>query len=88
MKKRLALFSALILLLLSPLALLRFARADGSKPGLFMEQVIGADGVNVRRIRDTGEGVVCYVAKARENNSRSHSSDIVSVGISCVREKP
>ena len=86
MKKRATLFGALILLLLSPLALLRFARADGT--GLYMEQVIGADGVNVRRIRDTREGVVCYVAKARENNSRSHSSDIVSVGISCVREKP
>lgn len=64
---------------------LRIARAD-PKPGLWQEAVTTADGVTVRKIRDTtgGDFNVCYVASARFSNGYSTSAGAVS--LSCVPE--
>lgn len=48
--------------------------------GLFAEQVTSADGASVRRIRDTTNGVVCYLASNREGYSVNGGR----VAISCV----
>ena len=67
-------------------------QAEASQPGVYWEAGTAADGVGVRRLRDSANGVVCYVAKAKEPNSYdgygSGDIDIVSVGISCVKVTP
>lgn len=52
--------------------------------GLFAEQSTDVDGVKVRRIRDTSNGVVCYVASSR--NLRDNWGTTIGVGISCLPE--
>lgn len=53
--------------------------AKAIAPGLWTELSTTADGVTVRRVRDNGEGVVCYVASFA-------SPYTTGAGISCVRE--
>lgn len=52
--------------------------------GLYFEQKTSGGGVEVRKMRDTGNGVVCYVTKEATGNVRN----AFSVGISCLKEKP
>lgn len=61
---------------------IHLAHAD-PKPGLWQESMTQADGVTVRKIRDTtgGEFNVCYVASNRT------SPESVAVAISCLPEK-
>ena len=47
--------------------------------GLYAEQGGSADGVKIRRWRDTTNGVVCYVVIRGEYNPEG------AAGISCVR---
>lgn len=46
-------------------------------PGLWVESTTSVDGARVRRIRDTGNGVVCYVA--------THVHSAPHLAISCVK---
>lgn len=65
------------------------AHAD-PKPGLWQESVTQADGVTVRKIRDTtgGDFNVCYVASRVALPGGSLSAPMtVSVAISCVPER-
>lgn len=55
-----------------------------SSRGLFAEQSASAGGIEVRRFRDTSNGVVCYAAKGQPIKGRATSA--FSVAISCVRE--
>jgi hypothetical protein len=59
----------------------RPAHAD-PKPGLWLEQSTVADGVNVRKIRDTtgGDFNVCYVASSTQWTN-------VAPAISCIPER-
>lgn len=63
------------------------AHAD-PKPGLWQESVTQADGVTIRKIRDTtgGEATVCYVA-SKIFPSTYGGPDHASVAISCIPEK-
>lgn len=59
------------------------AHAD-PKPGIWQEQSTSADGVTIRKMRDTtnGEFNICYVA------SRASAAGLpVAVAISCLPEK-
>jgi len=58
--------------------------AHGAAAGLFAEQSTNVDGVNVRRIRDTSEGVVCYMASVPRDSGRYGGSP--TVALSCLRE--
>ncbi len=74
----------LLLITVSALTALAVAHAD-PKPGLWLEDVTLADGVTIRKIRDTtgGDLNVCYVASNRTNNVPGS----VAVAISCLPEK-
>lgn len=65
----------------------RVSHAD-PKPGLWQESVTQADGVTIRKIRDTtgGERVVCYVA-SRSFPANYGGPDHGVVAISCLPEK-
>lgn len=54
------------------------ARAD-SGHGLFFEESASANDVTVRRLRDRGEGMICYVANGWSTYNRT-------VAISCWPE--
>jgi hypothetical protein len=64
------------------------APATDPAPGLWQESVTQADGVTVRKIRDTtgGDLNVCYVA-SRVMRSLNSSADSVAVSIACIPEK-
>lgn len=66
----------------------RAAHAD-PKPGLWQESAIHADGVTIRKIRDTtgGESNVCYVASRLNVGINPTEPRNDSVSISCVPEK-
>ncbi len=56
------------------------------KPGLWQEQVTSADGVTVRKLRDTtgGDFSVCYVASRIEGAGATRPA--IAVSISCLPE--
>lgn len=58
--------------------------AEASSPGLYFEASATADGVYVRRMRDTSNGVTCYIARGRN----AYDSVADAVGISCVKVGP
>lgn len=60
------------------------AHADGV--GLYAEQDVRLDDVHVRRIRDTSNGIVCYVAKGFMQGTGYSSSRGDTVAISCLKE--
>lgn len=83
----LAAFVALSMIVAILVAWIPLVHAD-PKPGLWQEQVTIADGVTVRKLRDTtgGDFNVCYVA-SRAAGSTSPVPDSVAVAIACVPEK-
>ena len=46
--------------------------------GIYWESATAADGVRVRRMRDTASGVVCYVALRTEPAGLHHNSPAIS----------
>ena len=60
------------------------ARADPSR-GLYFEEAAGTEGVTVRRLRDRGEDMVCYVVTGRQVSGDYHlyTDNGRNVAISC-----
>ena len=50
--------------------------------GLFAEQSTEVDGVRIRRIRDTSNNVVCYVASAKRLGY-----NVETVAIDCLQDR-
>ncbi len=66
------------------------ATALAVDPGLFVEKSTATDGVTIRRIRDTEEGVVCYIVVGKTQSDigpTAHSFRGSSPAISCVKVK-
>lgn len=65
------------------------AVAGATAGGLYAESATSVDGVTVRRVRDTEEGVVCYVASGSivSDQTTSYSFRGRLPSISCVRTK-
>lgn len=67
----------------------RFEKLAHAQPvtGIYAETSTAVDGVTVRRVRDRGEGVVCYVASREEINRATGMYASVSASIVCMRER-
>lgn len=50
------------------------------------QSTVHVDGVTIRRTWDTTNGVICYVAQAKDFNVRFGYE--TRIGLSCVKEKP
>lgn len=61
--------------------------AYAATEGLFAEQNTSADDVTVRRVRDTKEHVVCYIASGHVRGSSITAYDGRSVAVSCLPER-
>lgn len=55
--------------------------------GLYAEKHTAVDGISVRRVRDTEEGVVCYVAVGVVPPGRPDMVGGQSAAISCLRAR-
>ncbi len=60
--------------------------AIGANPGLFAEDSASFGGVTVRRMRDTSEHVICYVASGAQ--VVKYREDGRHVSISCLKVNP
>lgn len=70
-------------LLLTLVLLVLSLPVSAAAPGLYAEHSTSVDGVTVRRVRDTTEGIVCYVAVGHSWVGGYNTSP--GVGISCLR---
>ncbi len=76
-------FGACLLVWTASAFLTSDAEAKGPE-GLFFENTTAAGGFSVRKVRDTSNGVVCYVA--RGPSAQGHVKEAFSVGVSCLKE--
>jgi hypothetical protein len=81
-----ALFISSPLLCIAFLVSTRPTKAEPA-PGLFFEQQTSAGGIEVRRLRDAGNGVVCYVAKGPiADGDMGTRAFGIPTAISCVKD--
>lgn len=62
--------------------------AAANPDGIFAEDTIHLGDVSVKRVRDTHDHVVCYVARGYLEGTGYNSSSGSTVAISCLRQVP